>query len=173
SPIIGAVYALAGASNVNSGSSPYANAASLFDTTSGSNGSCGGSYLCTSVPGYDGPTGLGTPNGTTAFGGAPASAGSLAFQSTAQTLIAGTASAAINVQLLSGGGAPQPASSPVNVTLSSSSSGGTFATSTSGPWSGTLTVTVSTGNSSSPSFYYQDTRAGSPTLTAVASGYTS
>lgn len=35
--------------------------------TSGSNGSCSGSYLCTAGPGYDGPTGLGTPNGTAAF----------------------------------------------------------------------------------------------------------
>ncbi|MGH2895888.1 MAG: peptidase S8, partial [Solirubrobacteraceae bacterium] len=40
---------------------------SLFDVTSGSNGTCGGSYLCTAGPGYDGPTGLGTPNGTGAF----------------------------------------------------------------------------------------------------------
>jgi len=39
----------------------------LFDVTSGSNGSCGGSYLCTAVNGYDGPTGLGTPNGTGGF----------------------------------------------------------------------------------------------------------
>ena len=41
----------------------------LNDVTSGSNGSCGGSYLCTAGPGYDGPTGLGTPNGVTAFQG--------------------------------------------------------------------------------------------------------
>jgi hypothetical protein len=32
--------------------------------TSGSNGSCGGTYLCTAGTGYDSPTGLGTPNGT-------------------------------------------------------------------------------------------------------------
>ncbi len=31
------------------------------------NGSCGGRYLCTAGTGYDGPTGLGTPNGTGAF----------------------------------------------------------------------------------------------------------
>jgi hypothetical protein len=30
-------------------------------------GSCGGTYLCTGVSGYDGPTGNGTPNGTGAF----------------------------------------------------------------------------------------------------------
>ncbi len=39
----------------------------LHDITSGSNGSCGGSYLCTGVKGYDGPSGWGTPNGIKAF----------------------------------------------------------------------------------------------------------
>ena len=39
--------------------------------TSGSNGSCGGLYLCTGAVGYDGPTGLGTPCGTAAFGTGP------------------------------------------------------------------------------------------------------
>jgi subtilase family serine protease len=68
SPIIASVYALAGnASSVNAASSLYSHTASLYDVTSGSNGSCGGSYLCTAGPGYDGPTGLGTPNGTAAF----------------------------------------------------------------------------------------------------------
>jgi subtilase family serine protease len=67
SPLIATVYALAGnASTVNYGSFPYAHTSSLFDVTSGSNGSCG-SYLCTSGVGFDGPTGLGTPNGTGAF----------------------------------------------------------------------------------------------------------
>jgi hypothetical protein len=66
SPVIASVYALAG-NSVTYGSSPYANPGALFDVTSGSNGSCSGSYLCTGEPGYDGPTGLGTPNGTAAF----------------------------------------------------------------------------------------------------------
>jgi subtilase family serine protease len=68
SPLIASVYALAGnTASTNYGSYPYAHTSGLNDVTSGSNGSCSGSYLCTSVPGYDGPTGLGTPNGTTAF----------------------------------------------------------------------------------------------------------
>jgi subtilase family serine protease len=68
SPIIAAVYGLAGnASAVNYGSYPYAHTSSLNDVISGSNGSCSGSYLCTAKAGYDGPTGLGTPNGTGAF----------------------------------------------------------------------------------------------------------
>ncbi|MFG1811344.1 peptidase S8 [Streptomyces sp. NPDC049040] len=71
SPIIAAVYALAGTPSAGSypSSFPYAHTTALNDVTSGSNGSCGGSYLCTAGPGYDGPTGLGTPNGVTAFKG--------------------------------------------------------------------------------------------------------
>ncbi|WP_333768975.1 S53 family peptidase [Streptomyces sp. IBSBF 2435] len=71
SPIIAAVYALAGTPSAGSypASFPYAHPSALNDVTSGSNGSCGGSYLCTAGPGYDGPTGLGTPNGVTAFQG--------------------------------------------------------------------------------------------------------
>ena len=65
SPVIASVYAL----NNPAGSpgQPYANTASLFDVTSGSNGSCSPAYLCTAGPGYDGPTGLGTPNTAAAF----------------------------------------------------------------------------------------------------------
>jgi len=67
SPIVASVYTLAGnASSLSYGSDPYGNAASLNDVTSGSNGNCG-SYLCTAGIGYDGPTGLGTPNGLGAF----------------------------------------------------------------------------------------------------------
>jgi subtilase family serine protease len=66
SPLIASVYALAG-NSVTYGSYPYAHTGSLNDVTSGSNGSCGGSYLCTGKAGYDGPTGLGTPNGTGGF----------------------------------------------------------------------------------------------------------
>jgi subtilase family serine protease len=68
SPIIASVYALAGnAGSVTYGSYPYSHTSSLFDVTSGSNGSCGGTSLCTAGAGWDGPTGLGTPNGTGGF----------------------------------------------------------------------------------------------------------
>jgi subtilase family serine protease len=67
-PIVAGVYALAGnGQSVNYGSFPYGHTSSLFDVTAGSNGSCSPAYLCTSGAGYDGPTGLGTPNGTGAF----------------------------------------------------------------------------------------------------------
>jgi subtilase family serine protease len=67
SPIIASFYALAGnAASVTYGSFPYSHTSSLNDVTSGSNGSCGND-LCTAGPGWDGPTGLGTPNGTGGF----------------------------------------------------------------------------------------------------------
>ncbi|WP_434100558.1 putative Ig domain-containing protein [Streptomyces xanthochromogenes] len=71
SPIIAGVYALAGtpAANTNPASYPYAHTSSLNDVTSGANGSCSPAYLCKAAAGYDGPTGLGTPNGTAAFTG--------------------------------------------------------------------------------------------------------
>ena len=66
SPIVAAIFTLGGASDP---SYPYAHTASLNDVTSGSNGGCG-TYVCNATTGYDGPTGLGTPNGLGAFGGA-------------------------------------------------------------------------------------------------------
>jgi hypothetical protein len=66
-PFIAGVYGVNGGT-ATFGSDPYAHTSALFDVTSGNNGKqCKGTYFCTSVPGYDGPTGLGTPNGATAF----------------------------------------------------------------------------------------------------------
>lgn len=66
-PIIAGVYALAGNAGKVDPSYPYENSDQLFDITSGSTGECGGTYLCDAVQGYDGPTGLGTPNGAGGF----------------------------------------------------------------------------------------------------------
>jgi len=64
-PLIGGIYGANGGAVV--AGSPYANTGALFDVVSGSNGTCSVAYFCNAVPGYDGPTGLGTPNGLTAF----------------------------------------------------------------------------------------------------------
>jgi len=67
-PLVAGVYALAGnAGAIAPAPYLYGHSRYLFDVTSGSTGSCGGGYLCAAVRGYDGPTGLGTPNGTGAF----------------------------------------------------------------------------------------------------------
>lgn len=66
SPIIAAVFALSGKTDGMPGQYLYAKPKELYDITSGSNGSCG-PPLCTAGKGWDGPTGLGTPNGVGAF----------------------------------------------------------------------------------------------------------
>ena len=68
-PIIASVYALAGPPVPGSypASYPYGAASALNDVTSGANGTCEISYFCTAGPAYDGPTGLGTPDGVAAF----------------------------------------------------------------------------------------------------------
>ena len=63
-PIVAASFAAAGRSDVGN-SYPYSNASAFNDVTSGSNGTCSTPYFCTGEVGYDGPTGIGTPKGTT------------------------------------------------------------------------------------------------------------
>jgi len=79
-PLIASMYALAGNPNP---SAKYlyaaANASGLNDVTLGQNHSPCSSYLCQAVPGYDGPTGNGTPNGLLSLGGAGSSSGSSTF----------------------------------------------------------------------------------------------
>lgn len=70
-PIVAGIYALAGrTASARGASSLYANLyrrpGAFFDVRGGANGRCG-TYLCTGVAGYDGPTGHGTPNGTRGF----------------------------------------------------------------------------------------------------------
>jgi subtilase family serine protease len=65
-PLIGGVYGVNGGA-VNFAADPYAHVSALFDVTAGTNGTCSPAYLCTAGAGYDGPTGLGTPNGVTAL----------------------------------------------------------------------------------------------------------
>src|SRR5215475_2617795 len=69
SPIIASVFADSGTpvAGTYPSSYPYAATSALNDVTTGNNGSCSPAYLCTAGAGYDGPTGIGTPNGLTAF----------------------------------------------------------------------------------------------------------
>jgi subtilase family serine protease len=68
-PIIAGIYALA--DNAGTATTPasiaYSHTSHLFDITSGSEGSCTPSYFCAAQAGYDGPTGLGSPDGDGAF----------------------------------------------------------------------------------------------------------
>jgi subtilase family serine protease len=68
-PLIAGVYGLAGNSSTISypGALAWQNQGALHDVTSGSNGTCPTPIWCKAGPGWDGPTGLGTPNGLSAF----------------------------------------------------------------------------------------------------------
>ncbi len=61
-PVAAAAFARTGRASMGA-SFIYANVGSFYDVTTGSDGSCSSSYLCTAGAGYDGPTGVGTPNG--------------------------------------------------------------------------------------------------------------
>jgi len=75
SPLIAATYALNGHASTFGPASLYrkASLSQFYDVTSGTNvpgqmaSTCLGDYLCTGLPGYDGPTGLGTPRTEAAF----------------------------------------------------------------------------------------------------------
>jgi len=73
SPLLGGVFGLAGnASSLDAAKGFWtlkkkAYKKELHDITTGNNGSCSPTYLCTAGKGYDGPTGWGTPNGIKAF----------------------------------------------------------------------------------------------------------
>src|SRR6185295_135064 len=63
SPFVAAVFARYGISGASHNASfAYSHRTQLFDVTSGRNGNCR-SALCRAATGWDGPTGLGTPNG--------------------------------------------------------------------------------------------------------------
>ena len=67
SPFVAGVYALYGLGNTAPGWA-YSNASKFFDVTTGKNGNCG-TILCNAGAGWDGPTGIGTPNGAQLGGG--------------------------------------------------------------------------------------------------------
>lgn len=70
SPLIASTYALAESNDPGDDPSSvdeiYNSSSLLYDVTSGSSGTCG-TFLCDAGTGYDGPTGLGTPDGAGAF----------------------------------------------------------------------------------------------------------
>ncbi|ACU69369.1 Ig family protein [Catenulispora acidiphila DSM 44928] len=158
-PLISAMWAQAGApASGDSGVSYlYANEAKFNDVTSGSNGSCG-TVICNAGTGWDGPTGVGTPNGVSGFASgttppppandfsvsvSPASGSVNPGSSATSTVGTKVASgSAVTVQL-SASGLPSGASAsfnPASVTAGSSSTM-TIATSASTP-AGTYSVTV-------------------------------
>jgi hypothetical protein len=68
SPFVAGLIGNANAGGIKPGAL-YGHPGDFNDVVSGSNGFCQGSYMCTAGPGYDGPTGWGTPKGIAPFVG--------------------------------------------------------------------------------------------------------
>jgi MYXO-CTERM domain-containing protein len=166
SPIVASTFTLLGLTKVGPGF-PYANPQAFNDITSGSNdpqggAGCGNNYECVAGPGYDGPTGWGTPNGavlatlgtttqTSDDAGAPSTSSSSGSSggTTPPTTDAGSPSGSSGGGS-SGGSAPTGGGSS---STSSGSSGGSSSTSggapVSGSSSGGFTGSAPTGSSGS------------------------
>ncbi len=68
SPLVAGMIGLAGnAPTMDTAARTYAPGASLHDVVGGTNGFCGGDYLCRGVTGYDAPSGNGSPIGVGAL----------------------------------------------------------------------------------------------------------
>jgi subtilase family serine protease len=168
-PIIASVYAIAGTPGASDypASYPYAHQGNLFDVTSGSNGSCG-APICTAGPGWDGPTGLGTPNGTAAFTAGGGTGGSVTVNNPGNksTQVGTPVSLTLTA---SGGTAPYTWSATGLPTGLSISSGGVISgtPSATGTFNVTVTAHDSTTLSGSASFTWTITSGGGGGCTAT------
>ncbi|MGW1750153.1 putative Ig domain-containing protein [Streptomyces sp. NPDC002092] len=157
SPIIAGVYALAGTpgSGDYPAKYPYSHTGNLYDVTSGSNGSCSTAYFCTAETGYDGPTGWGTPNGTTAFTSGSTSGNTVTVTNPGSQSTTTGSSVSLQIKATDSGGAALTYSAsglPTGLSISSSSGLISGTASTAGTYQVTVTAKDSTGASGSTSF---------------------
>ncbi|GAB3376815.1 putative Ig domain-containing protein [Amycolatopsis echigonensis] len=154
SPIIASVYALAGTPGASDtpAAYPYSHTGNLNDVTSGSNGSCSSSVQCNAGPGWDGPTGLGTPNGTAAFTAGAPTGGVTANNPGSQNGVVGTA-ASLQLSASGGSGGYTWTATGLPAGLSISSGGLISGTpTTAGTYSVTATAKDSSGATGSTTF---------------------
>jgi len=165
-PIIAAVYALAGTpgSSDYPASYPYSHSSNLYDVTSGSNGSCG-APICTAGTGWDGPTGLGTPNTSAAFAAGTTSSGVTVTNPGSKTGVVGTA-ASLTVSASGGTGSYTWTASGLPTGLSIASSTGVISgtPTTAGTYSTTVTATDTASATGSATFTW--------TISSVSGGCT-
>ncbi|MFC8518123.1 putative Ig domain-containing protein [Streptomyces sp. NPDC057257] len=156
-PIIAGVYALAGTpgSSDYPAKYPYSHTSNLYDVTSGNNGSCSTSYFCTATTGYDGPTGWGTPNGTTAFASGSTSGNTVTVTNPGSQSTTTGSSVSLQISATDSAGATLTYSAsglPTGLSISSSTGKITGTASTAGTYQVTVTASDSTGASGSASF---------------------
>jgi hypothetical protein len=177
SPMIAAVFALAG-NNGNGGDnaadSIYTHTGNLYDVTTGSNGSCGSSILCTAKTGYDGPTGWGTPDGLTAFQSTSSTGNTVTVTNPgSQTGTVGTAASLQITATDSASGQTLTYSAtglPTGLSINSSTGLISGTPTTSGSYSVTVTAKDTTGASGSASFTWTINSATGNTVTVTNPG---
>ena len=157
SPIIAGVYALAGTpgSGDYPAKYPYSHTSNLYDVTSGNNGSCSPAYFCTAQSGYDGPTGWGTPNGTTAFTAGSTSGNTVSVTNPGSQSTTTGSSVSLQIKASDSAGAALTYSAsglPTGLSISSSTGLISGTASTAGTYQVTVTAKDSTGASGSASF---------------------
>jgi hypothetical protein len=94
----------------------------------------------------------------------PTAPASVSFTGVPKLLVAGRPSRPLAAA------ASSAAAAALSVTLTSTSVAGRFSTTTAGPWSKTLVVSIEQGQTTSGTFFYRDTLAGTATLDASGSG---
>jgi hypothetical protein len=163
SPVVASIFALTGHASATP-QYPYANTSQFYDAVGGSNaGSCSPTYLCTAVAGYDGPTGIGSPNASAMAGGTqpppandfsisacPTSVSVVAGNSGTSTISTATTSGSAQTVTFSSSGAPAGVTvsfSPASVTSGASATAtiATASTTAAGTYSLTITGTAASG----------------------------
>ncbi|MFJ9560421.1 putative Ig domain-containing protein [Streptomyces fuscichromogenes] len=172
SPIIAGVYALAGTpgSSDYPAKYPYSHTSNLYDVTSGNNGSCSTSYFCTAGTGYDGPTGWGTPNGTTAFASGTSTGNTVTVTNPGSQSTATGSAVSLQISATDSASATLTYSAsglPTGLSISSSTGLISGTASTAGTYSTTVTATDSTGASGSASFTWTVSTSGGGTCTST------
>jgi hypothetical protein len=171
------VFALAG-NNGNGGNnaadSIYTHTSDLYDVTSGSNGSCGSSLLCTAKTGYDGPTGWGTPDGLTAFESNSTTSNTVTVTNPGSQT--GTVGTAASLQISASDSASgqtltySATGLPAGLSINSSTGLISGTPTTSGSYSVTVTAKDTTGATGSASFTWTITSTTGNTVTVTNPG---
>src|SRR6202050_2199996 len=167
-----AVFALAG-NNGNGGDnaadSIYTHTSNLYEVTASSNGSCGGSVLCTATGAantYNGPTGWGTPDGLTAF---QTNSGTNTVTVTNPGSQSGTVGTAVSLQIQASDSASgqtltySATGLPAGLSVDSSTGLLSWTPTTAGTSTVTVTASDTTGASGSASFSWTVNPAGGNT----------
>jgi subtilase family serine protease len=177
SPLVAAIYALTG----HAGGSPsyaYSNPANFYDVTSGQTSTCGNA-LCKAGTGWDGPTGIGTPNGTAMAAGSIGSDFSISANPLS-VAAGGSGTSTVTTAVTSGsaetvtlGVSGLPSSVTASIAPSSVTSGGSAtATVTVGsavaPGNYTLTVTGTAASGSHSASFTLTVVEGPPTITSFS-----